>query len=90
MAATGCSVCAGKQSQAARVVGGGGGVCAELIEFVLPALTLGPVAYQATSPRAPLERSAPTRASDITSTPPADVDPLPPPPPPPYSPNLVG
>lgn len=27
-------------------------VCQELIEFVLPALTLGPVAYQATSPGA--------------------------------------
>lgn len=28
------------------------GVCQELIEFVLPPLTLGPVAYQATSPEA--------------------------------------
>lgn len=72
-AAAGFPVCAGKQSQAAE-----GGVCTELIEFVLPALTLGPVSYQATSPRAPLERSAPTRASDITITPPADVHPLPP------------
>lgn len=27
-------------------------VCLELIEFVLPALTVGPVAYQATSPGA--------------------------------------
>lgn len=56
---------------------GSEGGCAELIEFVLPALTPGPVAYQATSPRAPLERSAPTRASDITITPPADVHPCP-------------
>lgn len=44
MAAAGESVCGGEAEQGREKV------CQELIEFVLPALTLGPMAYQATSP----------------------------------------
>lgn len=53
----------------------GGELCQELIEFVLPALTLGPMAYQATSLEALKTDLPPVGASDITIALLADVNP---------------
>lgn len=68
-AASGLSGCGGKAES------GWEEVCQELIEFVLPALTLGASGLSGHTAWGQTDRSAPTGASDITVTLIADVNP---------------